>query len=352
MRKYFLLYVLVGMLLSSCISKQYVFFEVQEPAKVTLPADIARVVVVNNAVPQLPEAGVERTYTGGNKKYEMKPLEFDSLAFIMAETLAYTMDRNNYFNEVMVYNNQVRTDDEWLANVALSDEFKQMIFDEESIDGILAINKVLVNLTEKVDRNGFEGRLELAGYIDMKVKITAQCAFYTYNRENPVTSFIHSDSLLYKEAVQAPFEFIFFDIPQIMLEEFTAKTGAQLAYYFVPSWIEIERLFYTGSARMREAYSYFGRGKWNESESVLRKEYDKNTKEETLAQLAADLALVFEAQDRYADALSWANLANTHLANGKKIKKEDKEYIDSYIAQLHKRITDSKKLDLQYGVEE
>ena len=54
-------------MLSACSTINYVGIETYNPAEVTFPENVAKVLIVNNAVPQPEDAGYEYTFAGESR---------------------------------------------------------------------------------------------------------------------------------------------------------------------------------------------------------------------------------------------------------------------------------------------
>ena len=59
-----ILFIGIAGLLSACSTINYVGIETYNPAEVTFPENVAKVLIVNNAVPQPEDAGYEYTLQG------------------------------------------------------------------------------------------------------------------------------------------------------------------------------------------------------------------------------------------------------------------------------------------------
>ena len=317
--------------------------EVQEPALITLPIDIAELLIVNNALEQPNDAGIIRTY----KELAVKgyPLEFDSISWTTAISLSSHIKDTEFFNDVFLYNEAVRTDDEWMVSVPLSEEFRDEVFNTQGFDGIVSIDRILFQLEEHVKQNS-----ALTDYIDAKAEVSLTCSIYLNGRKKPLTTFTLSDSLFVKQSVvNEPFT-IFKEIPENLLYNLAYDIGEKLAYSIVPSWSKETRIIYVGiEARMQEAYSYSKTGKWTAAESIWLNEYEKKSKESDKGKIANNIALANEMQDKLEEALSWAEIAKGHFQNRDLSKNS---HINSYISDLQKRIQNNHILNLQLlGIE-
>jgi hypothetical protein len=330
--------------LSSCTSIHQLSIEVQEPASITFPADVANLLVVNNAAKQPGRSGITRTYNG--TIVEDPALNLDSVSWITTASLLSHIRGTHFFKEVSYYKETLRKDDNWLTAEPLSKKFRESIF--ETHDGIISIDRILMTLDEQVLANDIKQSVE----VKLEAKLT--CSIYLYNRENPLTAFTVSDTLVFSS--------VFFDskdsmsvvkeLPEYLIDELAYNTGEKLASYFTPSWTLKDRTIYSGSnARMQEALSFGRTGKWNRAEAVWMNEYAQKFKPADQGKLANNIAVANEMQDKLDIALQWAISAQTHFkASSPNATTSELLEINAYVNDLQKRIQDNALLDLQWGV--
>ncbi|GHS98562.1 hypothetical protein FACS189421_07370 [Bacteroidia bacterium] len=329
--------------LSSCASTHQMTIEVQEPANITFPADINTLLVVNNAAKQPGHSGITRTYNGTVVKDP--ELDLDSAAWISTFSLLSRIKETQFFEEVSLCAEALREDDEWLVAAPLSKKFREEIF--ETQDGIISIDRLLINLDELVTANDIK---QSAG-VRVEAKLT--CSIYVYDREKPLTAFTVSDTLVFSE--------IFYEnkdsvgvlkyLPEYLIDELAYSIGEKLAYYFTPSWTLKDRTLYSGSnARLQEAFSFARAGKWDRAETVWKNEYDQKSKPSDQGKLANNIAVANEMQDKLEIALQWALSAKENFkAGSSNITAGELLQINTYVNDLQKRIQDNPLLDLQWG---
>jgi hypothetical protein len=347
--------------------------EVQEPAPVTFPLDIANLLVVNNSVTQPNDIGINRNYKGLTiNGYE---LDLDSVAWIASASLASHIRETNFFSAVSFYTKPVRDDNEWLVAAPLSKAFREEIFEQRNFDGIISIDRILINLDERVSTNeegetlfdrilfGQEVAVErdtlkrpnLTKYKSIEAKVQAKliCSVYLYERENPLTTFTVSDSLSFRDIFfeNRDVSTIFKELPEALIDELAYNMGENLIYYFTPSWVLKERTIYTGyNSRMQEAFSFSRTGKWDKAEVLWMNEYDKTSKPSDKGKRANNIAIANELQDKLETALRWAEIAKESFQeSGLKATSDEFVRINAYITDLQKRIKDDRLLNIQWG---
>lgn len=96
-----ILFIGIAGLLSACSTINYVGIETYNPAEVTFPENVAKVLIVNNAVPQPEDAGYEYTLQG--EKQDTCKAKADSALFDACRTLGEAIVEASYFNDVLLY---------------------------------------------------------------------------------------------------------------------------------------------------------------------------------------------------------------------------------------------------------
>jgi hypothetical protein len=361
--------------LYSCASVHLLTIEVQEPADITFPPDIANILVVNNTAKQPGNAGITRTYNGVAIKDDIE-LNLDSVAWITTVSLLSHINETHFFKEISYYAEPLREDNDWLVAVPLSRRFREAIFDTQ--DGIISIDRILINLDEQVIASEVkrsnavpynprsdesipsdtlkQQNITTSKNIEIKLEAQFTCSVYLYDRESPLTSFTVSDTLSYREIFfeNRDRSVIFKELPEYLMDELAYNIGEKLAYYFIPSWTLQDRIVYSGpNARMQEALSYTRTGKWDRAETIWMNEYAAGSKLAEKGKLANNIAVANEMQDKLKVALQWAEQAQEFFRESdSKVSSGDKLQINSYVEDLQKRIQDNQLLNIQLGVKE
>lgn len=350
---YWLLFILL-ITLYSCGANRVISIEVREPAKISLPPEISRVIIVNNTLPQPNDAG--SLLRIDSVTVEMNKLDLEPFASILTNVLQNEMIELQYFDEVALYMDTVRKDNEWLIEKPLPQELKNYIFDEEEYDAIISLNKVLIKSREDIRNNSPHNPIHCgsvpkseqtynytSAHIDIKAEAIITCNLHLFNRNNPLKPFVLTDSISFKESVEADTNFMFQTLPNALLTELAVNMGQNLAYYFCPYWDTQERNIYSSlNARMKEASSFASNNKWDRAAEIWTNEYNKSKNNTLKSELACNIALSHEMSDRLDKALEWVRIADK-LADSKD------SYISSYIKALENRINGNRLLDMQIG---
>ena len=345
---FFLLF--VPILLSSCVSTYQLTVEALSPAPITFPTDIRNLLIVNNSVQQPNNVGITRTFDGKAVTTDYE-LSFDSISWFAIESMAAYIESSLFFDDVSFYNKPVRTDENWLSLIPLSESFKKDVFEREGFDGIISIDKVLFNGEQDVKPNM---QNYISYYIDNTTKAEVFCSIYLYDQEEALKSFSITGNVSYKNSEYGDSLSLFKLLPESLIAELASKMGEKLAAYVTPSWIQKDRIIFTNqNARMQEAFRFFKNQRWAEAEMIWLDEYAKKTKPVDKAKLANNMAVLNEIQDKLEIALRWAITAQQFFnESGLTETSTEKMHIDSYVEDLTKRMEDNRQLDIQWGTEE
>jgi hypothetical protein len=109
---HYILFSIIGILLSSCSGLKYLTVETLEPAQVNLPDNILRVAVVNNVVQQPDEIGHDLIKLGSNST-EREKASSDSIAIFYTEALTQFLDEADYYQRVTYYSKPLREDSDF-----------------------------------------------------------------------------------------------------------------------------------------------------------------------------------------------------------------------------------------------
>jgi hypothetical protein len=347
---------LLLLICTSCSTVYRFSVDIQEPAQFTLPLSAQNVLILNNAVAQPIEYGVERTFDGKPIRTDF-PLSLDSMIWTAIEEIAAVFNESHFFNTVAVYKESLRKDTEWLTKGELSPENQSQFYNETEYDALFVIDRLLFTVAEKVKRAGTFSPYESFASIDLKTNGLISCSLYSHEKEKPLTSFSISDSLTARPAIDDmivgdSIDF-FKNIPEYVLRELAHILGNRAATHFVPTWKTEERTLFTGyNSRMQEATGNAANRQWANAESIWLEELRKKTKPIDKAKISFNLAVANEMQDRFNAALRWAQNAKEYLKDTGSGNSQETELMDKYISGLEKRIQNNRLLDLQWGKSE
>ena len=315
------------------------------------PVKTQNVIVLNNAVPQPPNQSVFRKYR--QEDYSAHPVEFDTMSWVAAHKIADVLSESGFFENVEVYTQPIRKDNDFLARNNLSEDVVTDFLTDLDYDMIVSIDRLIFSIEESVQPvvRGSEKGIK---NVNLMVQGLLSCGTYIKNSHAPLTSFNVADSLAYGLYFEGDSIETFKSFPESMAEVLAGFLGEETANRFIPSWTETERVLYTsGSARMKEANSYANAENWDEATALWKSLLGQKNKAIDKAKLSSNLAVACEMKEKFPEALQWAEQSQTHFKEaGSSTSQEESEWIQSYITVLKKRIADNKVLDKQWGIAE
>jgi hypothetical protein len=348
-----LLFVAFLITLCSCGSVKKFAIEIQEPALITLPVSTQNVLILNNTVPQPINYGIEQSLD--SKPLEQAPaISLDSAPLVTIQTLSKLMVASDFYNEVSIYKDSIRSDGEWLSVSWLPKEIQDEFYDE-NYDALITIDRLLYLIKENVKKPKIAGDVSEVVFVDARVDAVLTCSIYLYGKDSPYKTISISDSLFFKTSVFNDSAAIFKELPEYLTNELAIFLGEKAATYFIPTWKAVDRMIYTDSrARMKEAYSYATGGqKWAKAESIWQIEFENRSKSIDKAWIALNLAVANEMQDQFESAIGWAEKAKQLFAESNPAQYSNEiTFSGQYSLELQKRIQYNRLLNAQWGTEE
>lgn len=331
-------------LLASCSSMSYVGIETYNPAEVTFPAKVKKVLVVNNAVPQPDDVGCEFTLFGD--KVDTCRVKADSALFYACSGLGKAMAEVPYFEDVLLYHEAVRKDDVYYENRKLTEEEVGALCDETDADAVVSVDRMLFESkkTVKAYADGFVGG-------EIEVRMSGVVCAYLRGRANPLAMVHVVDSVFFYE--EAPNTVILDKaLPQTDKALCTAAeyVGAKISPNFVPHWANETRWYYTGmGSKWKEATAYARSEKWEKALSHWMRIYEQSGGKTTRAKAATNVALAYEMGTRLEDACRWAERSAELFEEAEGSDGKNAKLSALYAEALRERVRSGKKLDVQFG---
>jgi hypothetical protein len=340
--------------LCACESVKQITIEVQEPAPITLPVSAQNVLILNNALPQPENYRIEQ-YFEGKSIADNYPISLDSAVWNTTQALSDVLSKSDFFNTVSTYKVPIRTDNEWLSVQPLPKEIRDEFHEIEDYQALITIDRLLFIVKTETKRNMQDDYTTAERFVfsDTRVAAMLTCSIYLYGRNEPLTTFSISDSLISRTTISNNLPVIVHTVSMLMLKELSYQIGESAALKFIPTWKTTDRILFTNhKARIKEAYSYVTAHNWSAAESIWLSELEKENKPLDKAHIALNIAVTNEMQDKLNTALQWAQKSKEYYNLTKQIKPEELHFIDKYISELQKRIQDNHLLDIQTGKSE
>lgn len=306
MAKYYCYLLLSSMLfLGSCQSVEQLSIDYMLPAEVSFPASLKRVAVVNN-MPETPDN--KFIISEKDKKKEKNEIArltnyYNGNAKITTEFLAEALAKENYFDEVVICDSALRSQDMNPRESTLSREEVNKLVQNLDVDFLISLENIQIQSTRKVsylpDWETFYGTVDVKVYPSVKV--------YLPNRKGPMVTINGNDSIFWEEtgngeaAVRARL------ISEADLIKQASEFGGTIPVKrLLPHWKTADRyLFSGGSINMRDAAIYAKEGNWPEAIKLWEKNF-KTKKGKRKMYSAYNIALGYEMQDSINNAAEWA----------------------------------------------
>lgn len=347
MRTQLFLFIFIGCLFSSCSTVEYVGIETYNPAEVSFPSTVKKVLIVNNTVPQPDDAGYSYSLYG--VKQDTARASADSAAFYACRALGKAIVEESYFEDVLLYHDGTREDGEFLADNRLAEDKVQALCEETGTDAVIAFDRLLFQMNKDVW--SFAGGY-VTGDIDLKIKGVIRC--YLPNQERPLATVYMRDSLYWSETVEN-LEILTYLLPS---PEEALRIGGQYAAVkavpnFVPHWVEETRwIFKSGGTRWKEAAAYVASDKWEEAASRWKYVYEHSLRWSEQAKAASNLALYYEMKTQLKEALDWATRSYQLFQKNRGDGYNYTKMQQLYVKELSNRILSNQKLSRQFEEKE
>ena len=309
------LYLLMACLFSACNTIEYIGIETYNPAEITFPKNVDKVLIVNNAVPQPDDVGY--TYNLYGTVQDTARAHADSALYDACHSLGKSIVDVSFFNDVLLYHDGTRQDTKYLVDEKLTPETVKELCRETGTDAVISIDRLLFRMEKDVVAfaEGF-----VVGGVD--IEITGVVRGYLPGRDNPLATVYVQDSVFWSESADnMELLKLYLPSPDEALRAAGQYIGRKVTPNFVPHWDNESRWFYKGEG-----------ARWKER-----------------AKAASNLALFYEMKTQLKDAYDWA-AKSYEIFNNK--KGEDYNYTKMqrlYVEALGKRIRSDQKLNKQFG---
>lgn len=337
--------ILIVCLFSACSSVNYVGIETYNPAEITFPKSVGKVLIVNNALPQPDKIGYEYKLLG--RVQDTARAQADSALVDLCRSLGKEIADVNYFNDVLLYNEPTRKDNAYYSDLELTPQQVTDLCRETGTDAVISVDRLLFDMRKDVVAfaDGYLGG-------DIAVKTNGVLRSYLPGRDRPLATVLLSDSLFWSEAADnmVIMEHVL-PSPENTLRTVAYYIGSKVSTNFVPHWMNETRWYFKGmTSTWKEASAYAAAEKWEEASEIWKRLYEHSSGGGK-AKAATNLALYDEMNSKLPEALDWATKAydlfkQTSGENGRYT-----QLLQLYVSALQERIRSDKKLNLQFGKE-
>lgn len=342
-----LLYLLIGaFVLEGCAGMKTITIQTQEPAQVTLPQRVNKLLVVNNAVSQPDDIGHMRKRMDRTTAIKTS-VSTDSLPTIFTEALTQFLNEEEYYDEVFLHNKSLRNDTKYWEERGLLPEEIKNLQQTYNVDAVVSLDKMLVT-------SDWEDLFRQEGYPFAKLdgKISATVRVYMPSLKGQIPTIKYIDSLYWEgfdlsDDGRAYAEFV---VPhaEYALKELAVFAADKMTYTLTPHWITQERWYYTmSSSKMREGAAFAEQTKWDEAVEAWTDFYNSTSNKKDKAKAASNIALGFEMLDNIDKAQEWILIAKDLFEQSTPASSLERRRAAIYETELERRLDNSNKLNMQ-----
>lgn len=337
-------YAIAFLFLVGCSTVKYIDIETYNPAEITFPKNVHRILMVNNALPQPSDSGYEYTIFGVNQ--DTARIRTDSALVDVCMTLGKTLAASPYFSDILMYEDAIRNDGQWLLDAKLSKSQINSLCKENGAEAVISFDKLLFNAEKDVVYLG-EGFI----LVNIKAYVKGIARSYVEDRDSPMATILIQDSLQWS-----------YDYPDIetmnryfpstddVLRVLASTVGERLSPNFIPYWDKEKRWIYKGQdTRWKEATAYAFNNNWKGAFNKWEKIYNSTRSDNVRAKAAANIALYYEMQTDLKNATEWANKSCELFKKNKGSENKYSKQQELYVIALMERIKANQKLNMQFG---
>lgn len=358
MAKYiYTLLLCISLLLSGCQSVEQMSIDYMLPAEVSFPVALKRVAVVNN-MPTIPDNKLivsEENQKKDENEVARLTNYYNGDAAITTESLAEALANENYFEEVVICDSALRSNDIAPREGTLMQEEVQQLTQDLNVDFLIALENIQMRSTRKIEYMPDWGIF--LGTVDVKVYPSVRV--YLPNRKGPMVTVNSNDSIFWEEMGNGEASVRSHLISEKdLIKEASEFAGTVPVKHLLPYWKTANRyLFSGGSVNMRDAAVYVKEGNWPEAINLWKQTYEsKKGKQKMYA--AYNIAFGYEMQDSIDTAMEWALKAQTVAREKSKVDKKDVGeitdgtisyyiFITLYVEELKERKEGMARLNMQ-----
>ena len=328
--------------LASCKVINSVSIDYMLPADVCFPTEVKTVAIVNNT-PQ-GEEPVIPTKEDNAKMPNMGSVGvFDGNAKLAAEELANNVAAGNYFDQVMICDSALRTNDLLPRETKLSRSEVKELSENLGADMLLSLERVKIYFKKSVV---YPTDIPVPQEA-LDATVSSMVRVYLPNRVEPLLSLNDRDSIYWVLGN--------WNVSKEIVDDASVFAAKLPIKHILPTWKTADRYYYaSGSVEMRDAAVYVSENNWDEAFKLWDKAYYLKS-DKMRMRAAYNVALYYEMKDQLEKAKEWLEKARD-MAEKKLPKSEGGKVLEStqdyalilfYMNDLDERITNMQKLNLQ-----
>jgi hypothetical protein len=297
-----------GAALASCSQMHYVNIETYNPAGITFPTGVRRVLIVNNAVAQ-PNVPLESTV---RKLPDSLKLAGDSVVADFCRMLGREIAASPRFDDVLLYEGCYRTDSSVYRERQLAPGEVERLCGEHGVDAVISLDRLSFRIREDVRAVTW---LDAVGEVEVEVSGVLRASLP--DRDTPLATVYITDTVMPQTAPEEvyPTDAYLLPEPADVLQMAAEDAVTKVYVNFVPYWSGDMRWYYVSTdSRWKEAAAFAAAERWENAAEIWEALYGGTRSWKAKARLAANLALCAEYSGQLAQALEWAAVAHRHFS--------------------------------------
>ncbi len=331
-----LLFALVSFALTGCYSLGTVEIEVIKPAKITIPSNIRKVLIINNSL-SFPADSFKNKIQKGLFKLDTSTTQ------LVASYVNDIINESPRFDTSILINDiYFRKPKDLLQPIEWQNVNK--LCTQYNSDALISLEAF--GIFDSILRINYYDGYTLTSYKTLALIANSMWRVYLMDEHKVLEKRIYRDTLYFDEinskkeyfnAIEQSKAIKFFS------NEIALNISTKVADRMAPYWLAVQRSFFiNGSSEMQQAAKYAYADNWHGA-TLIWKEMTTNENKRLSAAACYNMALACEVEGKLDIAKKWLEESvmqyNTYTAH-------------EYYKQIQLRINESEKLDKQFGVEE
>lgn len=318
--------------------------DILRPAKVSFPADITNVVLINNAPVQYADIG--HTTQMLNQQERKVRFSTDSVSVYCLAALAEGMAGKEFFNRVSLEPNTINQNSLSIKPTLPDRELIVSVAARNAANAVVSLNQIVVASVQgevySEETNSFISYIEAIYETHWSTHFTEKNKVHTFSARDTV--FWESEAYSRQRAIQG--------LPDRndALIDGALITGQRNLNRFIPWWDKVDRyLFNSSSKSMKPGMEAFYRKKWKEAIEAWSGALTLGKNESMNGKLAHNLAIAYEIQGNLQQAKAYSDKAVEYFMSSFLISYDQFMLVVGYNEELEVRLKEVETVSQQLG---
>ena len=325
----------------SCTSVNTLLIDIEKPPTILLPTSVENITVVNNSAKQPKDSGHKELFLNRDVS-KLISVNNDSIDIILMQTLADGLNLTGKFENVHIFENPTRSDNDYTESIDLPKEKLKDIANEANADIMLVVNKFYLETTTNSIPAYY---YNIDSYNTLDLGMNLDFRYYSKTGEAISPNIEIQDTISWIEGIS--YGTVISD--PIPSREDAMKIGSEILAKSVSSQMmigkeSVGRVYY---GDVKTANKFVAKNQWKEAADSWQEAFNKETNNKKKGRIATNIALSYELNDNIDDAISWIN-TSIELFSLNQNTRIDKEYLENaklYQQELLQRKQDFEILD-------